>query len=114
MAPANVGERPAIGSRLQRAVDGGAEGVGGALQDGPVQISQHADVVIAVPRRAGDGMSDQTGDRSRARPFAADVSDHHGPLVVGDPEQIVEVSADLDAVAAGPVAHGNVQPWYRR
>jgi hypothetical protein len=114
MAPANVGERPAIGSRQQRAVDGGAEGIGGALQDGPVQISQHADVVIAVPcRRHWPSTA-----RQCPAPVSAEAVGAEGWLATSTPWTAVPPTAgdlvigELDRRRPRAHTHTHTQNWH--
>jgi hypothetical protein len=63
-------------------------------------------------RRGADRVARQRGHRRGLRALPADVADHHRPLAVAGAEAVVEVAADLVALAGGDVARGQVDPGH--
>ncbi len=91
---------------------GGEEAIGrrGAVaQRGAVEPAQHCRRVEAGHR--ADRVAGQRGERRRARPLAAHVSDRDPPAAGVDRERVVEVAADLLALTGGTIAPGDPHSW---
>ena len=61
-----------------------------------------------VQRRGAQRVAGERGDRGRLGALAADVADHQRPVAAAGREAVVEVAADLVAVAGGEVARGEL------
>ena len=64
----------------------------------------------AVDGGGPDRVASERGDDGGLRALAADVAEDGEPVVVGELEHVVEVAADLVAVAGGPVRGRDVEP----
>ena len=106
----------AVGRRREHAEHDAAEAVGRldplAVQR-RVELGQHGDRVGVVDRRRAQRVAGQRGHDRRARAVAAHVADEQRPPAVVQPEQVVEVAADLVG-GGGVVVGGGLQPGHHR
>ena len=104
-----IDARAAVGE-LDAGERDGHEAGRALAQQRVVEAGEH--VARAQP---GDGVRAQRvagerGHRGRLRALAADVADDQRPAAVALREDVVEVAADLVALARGAVARGQLQP----
>ena len=96
--------RAAVLLRPHLAVEEGQEAAAGALvEDGGVEALQDRGAAEALPGQQAQGVPGQAGHRGGLRARAADVADGEAVAAVADGEEVVEVAADLVALAGGAV-----------
>ena len=90
--------------RPQLAVEQGQEAAAGALvEDGGVEALQDRGAAEALAGEQAQRVPGQAGDGGGLRARAADVADGEAPAAVADREEVVEVAADLVALAGRAV-----------
>ncbi len=96
--------RAAVLLRAQLAVEEGQEAAAGALvEDRGVEALQDRRAAEALACEEAQGVPGEAGDRGRVRAGAADVADGEAVGAVTDREEVVEVTADLVALAGRAV-----------
>ena len=80
--------------------------VGDLLAQLAVQQRQHAAGAVLVGGGRAQRVAGERGDRGGLRALALDVADQRRPAAVAGAEEVVEVAAELDALAGGVEAHG--------
>ena len=83
--------------------------VGDLLAQLAVQQRQHAAGAVLVGGGGAQRVAGQRGDRGGLRALALDVADQRRPAAVAGAVEVVEVAAELDALAGGVEAHGGRQ-----
>ena len=115
MTTAGEDGAPACGGLGQPRVDDGAERCLGILPEhGVVERPQHGARALLTHGRRPDRMPCQARDRRRIHAFATDVADHDRPIPLLRLEEVVEVTADLEALAGRLVSRGNLDAWNHR
>ena len=97
-------DRAAVLLGPQLAVEEGQEAAAGALvEDGGVEAFQDRRAAEALAGQQAQGVPGEAGDRGGLRARAADVADGEAVGAVADREEVVEVAADLVALAGRAV-----------
>ena len=105
--PQASSSRTCPGHDLHVGVGDGAEApVGDLLAQRAVQQREHAARAVLVGGRRAQRVAGERGHRRRLGALALDVADQRGPAAVAGAEEVVEVAAELDALAGGVEAHG--------
>ena len=95
---------------LEGGVAGRAEKVTARVQDRLVDPIEHGRVTLAVACRGANGVTHDAGHGGGVGAGTTDIADHDRPPIVGQREQIVEVTPDQGGFARGPVPHGDIDP----
>ncbi len=104
MAAAGQVEVDPVAGRAQVRVGDGEEAVVVLVVQGAVQQGEDAARAVLVGRRRAQRVAGEGGDGGRVRALALDVADDGRPAAAARAEEVVEVAAQLDALAGGAEA----------
>src|SRR5258706_43264 len=94
---------------VENGVSHGAVGRVGLGDDCVVHPFHDARLVADVSGCGTKRVACRTGDRRGRGALAADVAEHHSPAPIVDPEDVVEVAADLHVGQSRPILHVQVE-----